>query len=121
MCIMWKARGVMWQNAGVPVEIANPKEGIVLYVSELAIAKNAKNKDAAYAYLNAMLEPQPQQEFAKNMGYNPTASNAGLAPDMAARIGFDKSIEDRFMVQDQEYLAQNDPQLQEWWNKVFKT
>ena len=121
MCIMWKARGVMWQNAGIPVEIANPKEGIVLYVSELAIAKNAKNKDAAYAYLNAMLEPQPQQEFAKNMGYNPTASNSGLPADMAARIGFDKAIEERFMVQDQEYLAQNDPQLQEWWNKVFKT
>jgi putative spermidine/putrescine transport system substrate-binding protein len=67
-----------------------------------------------------MLEPQPQQEFAKNMGYNPTANNSGLAADMAARIGFDKAIEDHFMVQDQEYLAQNDPQLQEWWNKVFK-
>jgi len=120
MCIMWKARGVMWQNAGIPVEIANPKEGIVLYVSELSIPKNAKNKDAAYAYLNAMLEPQPQQEFAKNMGYNPTAVNAGLPADLAARIGFAKSIEDAFMVQDQEYLAQNDPQLQEWWNKVFK-
>jgi putative spermidine/putrescine transport system substrate-binding protein len=120
MCIMWKARGVMWQNAGIPVEIANPKEGIVLYVSELAIPRNAKNKDAAYAYLNAMLEPQPQQEFAKNMGYNPTASNSGLPADMATRIGFDKAIEERFMVQDQEYLAQNDPQLHEWWNKVFK-
>jgi putative spermidine/putrescine transport system substrate-binding protein len=121
MCIMWKARGVMWQNAGIPIEIANPKEGIVLYVSEMSIAKNAKNKDTAYAYLNAMLEPQPQQEFAKNMGYNPTASNSGLPADLAARIGFDKAIEERFLVQDQEYLAQNDPQLQEWWNKVFKT
>ena len=54
------------------------------------------------------------------MGYNPTTSNAGLAPDLAARIGFDRAIEERYMVQDQEYLAQNDPQLQEWWNKVFK-
>ena len=95
MCIMWKARGVMWQNAGIPVEIANPKEGIVLYVSELAIPKNAKNKDAAYAYLN-------------------TAGEGGAVTTN------DKAIEERFMVQDQEYLAQNDPQLQEWWNKVFK-
>src|SRR5215471_431886 len=121
MCIMWKARGVMWQNAGIPVEVANPKEGIVLYVSEMAIAKNAKNKDTAYAYLNAILDPQPQREFAKNMGYNPTANNAGLPTDLASRIGFDQSVEERFLVQDQEYLAQNDPQLQEWWNKVFKT
>jgi putative spermidine/putrescine transport system substrate-binding protein len=120
MCIMWKARGVMWQNAGIPIEIANPKEGIVLYVSEMAMPKNAKNKAAAYAYLNAILEPQPQREFAKNMGYNPTTSNSALPPDMAGRIGFDRAIEERFMIQDQEYLAQNDPQLQEWWNKVFK-
>ena len=120
MCIMWKARGVMWQNAGVPVEIANPKEGIVLYVSEMSIAKNARNKDTAYAYLDAILDPQPQREFAKNMGYNPTANNSGLAADLASRIGFDAATEERFLVQDQEYLAQNDPQLQEWWNKVFK-
>jgi putative spermidine/putrescine transport system substrate-binding protein len=85
------------------------------------MAKNAKNKETAYAYLNAILDPQPQKEFAKNMGYNPTANNAGLASDMAARIGFDAATEERFIVQDQEYLAQNDPQLQEWWNKVFKT
>src|SRR5689334_4187557 len=49
MCIMWKARGVMWQNAGVPVEIANPKEGIVLYISDMSIPKNARNKEQAYA------------------------------------------------------------------------
>jgi hypothetical protein len=29
-------------------------------------------------------------------------------------------VQKTFMVQDQEYLAKNDPQLQEWWNKVFK-
>jgi putative spermidine/putrescine transport system substrate-binding protein len=120
MCIMWKARGVMWQNAGVPIEIANPKEGIVLYLSEMAIAKNAKNKDGAYEYLNMMLEPAPQQAFGKAMGYNAPGSNAAMPADLAARIGFDKATEEHFMSQDYEYLAKNDAQLQEWWNKVFK-
>ena len=120
MCIMWKARGVMWQNAGVPVEIANPKEGIVLYISDMSIAKNARNKEQAYAWLNAILDPKPQAHFAEAMGYNPTVTNAEVPAALQGRISFPQEIQEKFMVQDQEYLAKNDPQLQEWWNKVFK-
>ena len=120
MCIMWKARGVMWQNAGIPVEIVNPKEGVVLYVSEMVMAKNARNKDQAYAYLNASLDPRPQANFAKHMGYNPTADDATVEPALASRIAFDPEVQSRFILQDQEYLAKVDSSLQEWWNKVFK-
>src|SRR6266576_6118562 len=60
MCVMWKARGVMWQNAGVPVQAVAPKEGVVLYVSDFVIPKNAPNKTAAHAYLDAMLAPAAQ-------------------------------------------------------------
>jgi len=38
-----------------------------------------------------------------------------------ARISFAAEVEKNFLLQDQEYLAKNDPQLQEWWNKVFKS
>jgi putative spermidine/putrescine transport system substrate-binding protein len=120
MCIMWKARGVMWQNAGVPVKAATPKEGIVVYVSEMAIAKNAPNKDAAYAYLDALLDPRPQLGFIDSMGYNPTVTDAKVAPEMAARIGFTPAEQEHLMVQDYEYLAANDAQLKDWWDKVFK-
>jgi putative spermidine/putrescine transport system substrate-binding protein len=120
MCIMWKARGVMWQNAGVPVEIANPKEGIVLYMSDMSIAKNARNKEQAYAWLNAILDPKPQAHFAEAMGYNPTVNNADVPAELRGRISFPQEIQEKFMTQDQDYLAKNDPQLQEWWNKAFK-
>ncbi len=120
MCIMWRARGVMWQNAGVPVEIAYPKEGLVIYVSEMTLAKNARNKDAAYAYLNAILDPGPQVNFAKYMGYTPTVDNVKIEGELGPRVMFTPEVQKTFMVQDQEYLAKNDPQLQEWWNKVFK-
>jgi len=120
MCIMWKARGVMWQNAGVPVEIVNPKEGVVLYVSEMAMAKNARNKEQAYAYLNALLDPRPQMSFAEHMGYNPTADNVTIPPALASRIMFDAETVEHFLLQDHAYLAKNDAALQEWWNKVFK-
>ncbi|HXP77471.1 MAG TPA: extracellular solute-binding protein [Stellaceae bacterium] len=121
MCIMWKARGVMWQNAGVPVEIAAPKEGVVTYISDFTIPKNAPNKDGAYAFLNAMLDPKPQEGFIEDMGYNPTVDDVELASAMAKRVGFTAEEQKLLLVEDSDYLAQNDAQLKEWWDKEFKT
>ncbi|MBV8827203.1 MAG: ABC transporter substrate-binding protein [Hyphomicrobiales bacterium] len=120
MCIMWKARGVMWQNAGIPIEMANPKEGIVLYVSGMVMAKNARNKEQAYAWLDALLDPRAQGDFAKHMGYAPTVDNVTLEPSLASRVMFEPEAQNAFVLQDQDYLAKADAGLQEWWNKVFK-
>jgi len=49
---MWKARAVQWQNQGVPVKVAVPKEGVGLFTSEYLVPKNAPNKAQAYAWLN---------------------------------------------------------------------
>jgi putative spermidine/putrescine transport system substrate-binding protein len=121
MCIMWKARGVQWQNAGVPIKMVSPKEGLVLYVSEMGITKNAPDKDTAYAYLDALLDPRPQQGFIDDMGYNPTIDNLKPTGELAQRIGFTPAEEETMMVQDYEYLAKNDSQLKEWWDKEFKS
>jgi putative spermidine/putrescine transport system substrate-binding protein len=118
--IMWKARAVQWQNAGIPVESAAPNEGIPMYVSGFVIAKNAPNKDAAYAYMNAMMEVPAQEAFAVDMGYNPTVTNANVAADLRKRIGFTPEEEKRLVDLDYAYLAKNDAALKEWWDKVFK-
>jgi len=120
MCIMWKARGVMWQNAGVPVEIAAPKEGVVLYISDFTIPKNAPDKDNAYAFLNASLDPAPQEGFIEDMGYNPTADDVEFSSAIAKRVGFTPEEMANLKVQDYDYLAKNDAQLKEWWDKEFK-
>jgi putative spermidine/putrescine transport system substrate-binding protein len=120
MCIMWKARGVMWQNAGVPVQAVAPKEGVVLYVSDFVIPKNAPNKAAAHAYLDAMLAPSAQIGFAETMGYNPTVSNAKVPDAVAKRVGFTKDEQSRLITPNYDYLAKNDSQLKEWWDKIFK-
>ena len=44
--------------------------------------KNAQNKAAANAYLDAMLEAPSQIDFAKNMGYNPSAENVKVAEEI---------------------------------------
>jgi putative spermidine/putrescine transport system substrate-binding protein len=121
MCIMWKARGVMWQNQGVQIEIATPKEGVVTYISDFVIPKNAPNKDNAYIFLNAALDPKPQVAFSEDHGYNPTVANATPPDATAKRIGFTPEEMKSLLVQDHEYLSKNDSQLKEWWDKAFKS
>jgi putative spermidine/putrescine transport system substrate-binding protein len=120
LCIMWKARGVMWQNAGVPIQMAAAKEGVPLYVSDFVMPKNAQNKAAAYAYLDAMLEPSAQLAFGETMGYNPTVDNAKLPDAIAKRVAFTKEEQAKLVTPNYEYIAKNDAALKEWWDKVFK-
>ena len=118
--IMWKARVIQWQNAGISVQSVAPSEGVPMYVSGFVIPKNAPNKDGGYAYMDAMLEKSAQENFAVDMGYNPTVTNATVAPDLKQRIGFTKDEESRLVDLDYAYLAKNDSAMKEWWDKVFK-
>lgn len=118
--LMWKARAVQWQNAGINVDSIAPSEGIMAYVSGFMIPKNAPNKTAAYAYMDAMLEKGAQENFAVDMGYAPTVTNAQVAPDLMKRIGFTDEEQKRMKDLDYGFLAKNDAAMKEWWDKVFK-
>jgi putative spermidine/putrescine transport system substrate-binding protein len=118
--IMWKARAVQWQNAGINVQTVAPKEGVPMYVSGFVIPKNAPNKAGAYAYLDAMLAPSAQEGFAVDMGYNPTVTNANVPPEVQKRIGFTEQEQKRLVDLDYGYMAKNDSAFKEWWDKSFK-
>ena len=118
--IMWKARAVQWQNAGIKVNTVAPKEGIPMYVSGFVMPKNAPNKAGAYAWLDAMMAPPAQEGFAVDMGYNPTVTNAKVADDLQKRIGFTPDEQKRLVDLDYGYMAKNDVAFQDWWNKSFK-
>jgi len=120
MCIMWKARGVMWQNAGVPIQIAAPREGVGLYISEFVIPKNAPNKEAAYAFLNASLQTPAQTGFAESMGYNGSNGTVQLPAALQGRIAFTDAERANMILPDYEYLAREDAQIRDWWDRVFK-
>lgn len=118
--IMWKARVVQWQNAGIPVDSVAPTEGALAYVSGFVIPKNAPNKDGSYAYMNAMLEKSAQEAFAIDMGYNPTVKNAVVAPDLNKRIGFTPAEVEALVDLDYPYMTEHDVALKEWWDKELK-
>src|SRR5207244_9321423 len=119
--IMWKARVVQWQNAGINVQSVAPSEGLPMYVSGFSIPKNAPNKEGGYAYMDAMLEKSAQENFAVDMGYNPTVTNATVAPDLRKRIGFTPEEQSRLGVLDYAYLAKYHSAMKERWDKVLKS
>jgi putative spermidine/putrescine transport system substrate-binding protein len=116
--MMWFARTVMWRNAGFPIKAAFPKEGCVLYVSGMVVPKNAPNKEGAFKYLNAMLEPPGQIGFAKNMGYSPTVTNVTLPADVADKLAMPEPAP-KIYAPDFAYNAKILPELQEWWKKTI--
>jgi len=118
--IMWKARAVQWQNAGIKVETVAPKEGVPMYVSGFVMPKNAPNKEGGYAWLDAMMAPSAQEGFAVDMGYNATVTNAKVPDDVQKRIGFTAEEQKRLIDLDYGYMSKNDSAFQDWWNKSFK-
>ena len=119
MVPMWRARAIQWQNAGIPVTDVVPSEGATPIVFEFAVPKNAPNKDAAYAFLNASLEPQAQIGFAQKMGYGPTVTNAELPPDLAKKLAFSPEELKRFLTPDYAYVSKEYNNLKQWWEREF--
>ncbi len=116
VAVIWLARSVMWQNAGVPVKGTFPKEGSVLYVSGMVMPKNAPDKDAAYKYMNAMLDPSAQQGFAAHMGYLPTVDDAPLS----GKVGEQLALPDpapKLVPPDYAVISKMVPEMNDWWLK----
>jgi putative spermidine/putrescine transport system substrate-binding protein len=117
--VMWLARIAMWQNAGIPVAAAFPKEGCILYVSGMCVPKNAPNKEAAFKYINAMLEPSAQLGFAQNMGYLPTVTDAPLTGKVAQQLALPDPAP-KLISPDYPITTKMLPDISDWWKKSIQ-
>lgn len=117
---MWKARALQWRDAGLPLDFVIPKEGSIPVTFEAAVAKNTRNPEAAWAYLNAMLDPTGQVAFAKAMGYAPTVHNAPMPDDLRKRVGFTDDEIKGLRPYDLAGLNDGKADFIEFWNKSFK-
>jgi putative spermidine/putrescine transport system substrate-binding protein len=117
---MWLARGFMWKKAGIPIETAIPEGGAVPVLFEAGIPKNARNKEAAFKYLNAMLDPGAQVAFAQRMGYVPTVRDAVLPDDIAKQISLTEAQQANLKSLDYAYMQRETGSNLDFWNKEFK-
>ncbi len=118
--IMWLARAVTWRRSGIPVTAVLPEEGATPYVSAACVPKNARNKDAAFAYLNAMLDPRAAIGFAERMSYLPTTEGVTLPAALQQEIGITPEQQARLRRQDFDYLARVNNEMLDFWNREFK-
>ena len=116
---MWKARSCSGRTPAFPSRRCADGRRARLRLG-FVIPKNAPNKDGAYAYLDAMLDKSAQEAFAVDMGYNPTVTNAVVAPDLNQRIGFTPDEVKKLVDLDYDYMNKNDVALKEWWDKELK-
>lgn len=114
--VMWLARVAMWQNANIPIKSTFPTEGSVLYVTGMAVPKNAANKQGAYQYLNAMLEPASQTRFAERMGYLPTVDNDPLTGKVGAQLAL-PNPPPKLLSPNYDVTGKLQAPTSEWWKK----
>lgn len=63
-----EASEMLWENENLHYVI--PSEGSNLWFDNFVIPKTAKNFDAAYAFINFMLEPENAAQNAEYVGYS---------------------------------------------------
>ncbi len=118
--IIAAARGFMWKQTGIPLGHVIAEEGAFPTIYEGAVPRNARNKQDAFKYLNAMLEPSAQTAFASKMGYVPTVSDAPLPPELDKQINFSEAERARLWKPDFAYLSEQQAAFLDFWNKDFK-
>lgn len=114
------ARGYMWRKAGMPLAHVVPKEGGYPNIYGIGVPKNSRNKDNAFKYLNATLDPRAQLAFAERMGYVPAVGNVQLPEELNRQINFTEAERDRMIKPDYAYIIENQSSMLEVWNKTFK-
>jgi len=120
LTVMWLARGFMWRQSGIPVRHAVPSEGATSIAFEFAVPRNARNKEAAWRWIDLSLDPRAQVGFARTMGYLPTVTDAQVPPDIAEAISLTPEQQAGLLTPDYAYLAANHQRILDFWNRDFK-
>lgn len=113
----YKARGLQWIKDGLPLAIVYPDEGAVAITFGAVLPKKAPNKEAAYLYLNAMLDATAMANLAAASFYAPANGAANLDPELKNRIDFSEAERAKLKFPDYAYVAKNTAGWLEWWNK----
>jgi len=116
----YSARAVQWEAEKLPIRWSYPKEGAIFISFGAGIPKKARNPEAAYAYLEAMLQPKPMGAISQATSYSVVTTNADLPAEDRKRLEFTPEQIAKLNFVDYPYAAKSDPKWVEWWNKEFK-
>ncbi|MFO1035584.1 MAG: extracellular solute-binding protein [Geminicoccaceae bacterium] len=72
----WDGPPLALKTAGEPVTYRAPMEGAMAWIDGIAIPVGAENLEQAYAFLNWILQPEPQGKAIDKHGYNSAVTGA---------------------------------------------
>lgn len=82
--MIWSGFSAKARGEGANVEYAFPKEGFIVWMDNLALLKDAPNRDSALAFMNFMLEPENAAALTNYAQY--TAGVTGTEPFLAEEV-----------------------------------
>ncbi|MFN3825977.1 MAG: PotD/PotF family extracellular solute-binding protein [Pseudorhodobacter sp.] len=119
IAVNYKARGLQWAKDGQPLVIQYPEEGAIAVTFGACLTEFGPNREAGYAYLDAMLDPEAMAGLAEASLYAPANSRAALSDDLRALVDFTPEERATMRFLDYGYVARNTAGWLEWWNKSF--
>lgn len=119
IAVNYKARGLQWAKDGQSLAIQYPEEGAVAVTFGACLTEFGPNRDAAYSYLDAMLDPAAMAGLAEASLYAPANASAELSPELRTLVDFSPDERAKMRFLDFAYVAENTAAWLEWWNKSF--
>jgi len=119
VAVMWLARKILWRKAGLPFQASFPHEGSIVFLNAMVVPKNAPNKENAFRFLNAVLEPSAQAGFARDMSYLPTSSQTALEGEVEERLRLPQPAP-KIVSLDYAYFSEMQTSINDWWNRAIR-
>lgn len=116
----FRSRVLQYANEGVNVVPEFPGEGGIGVVFGACMTKRARNKDNALRYLNALLDAKSMGGLVQESFYSPAVKNPQMPADIRNKLEFSPDQQKRLRFPDLAKLGTLDPELLNWWNRVYK-
>jgi len=109
------------KKRGVPVDIVMPPDGLLAFEVGWYMIKNAPAREEAYKFLNYILDPGTQQNFARAFsGVSPANSKAVIPSDVRADMAIAGDDTTRIIKWDWSRANKQLPEITEAWNRTIK-
>jgi putative spermidine/putrescine transport system substrate-binding protein len=105
---------------GVPIKVAQPKEGAVLGVDTMGIMKGSTKVDLAHRFMNIALSPEVQSKIVAMKKASPVIDNARISPEDARLVGIFSTKEQwdtQAIVIDDKLRAEKTAEWRKWFTE----
>jgi putative spermidine/putrescine transport system substrate-binding protein len=118
MAIGWNARAQLYSDKSEgKLKSIVMAEGGILDMDTINLVAGAKNPEAALAFINYALSPEPQAKLAQIMYYGPTNKKATLPPELMARTSSAPTTLAKMLPVDWDAVASVQDQWSDRWRR----